>query len=330
VHRDLTHTSNSGSSVPASDTLLMVAAALLCIAAAWQIPWIQRRAGAAGLALLALGAILPLADPIRFALESEDQIAYLSQHPWFTGPLPGLGAAGLAAGGAYAAGLPVRSCLRGLGWAAAGIVLPVALAGLTAAGAPWLAPLDAHRYAWPILPQGCIALSAALAVALAAAEAWPRRRGWLLGGVGALVLLEGLTGAAAQGGLGATLPRAAGAIRQIEPDPVWPFRWLELVVDSDRYTAVTRGWGSAGDKPSTVPRWNDQGRLLRLLDDPVLRHFYFDVFRHPVVQVEAADSQIRLTMRELADALVDAPGPRLLYETDAHGRHRQYRVERLD
>lgn len=316
--------------MPASDTLLILVAALLCIAAAWQIPWIQRQAGAAGLALLALGAVLPVADPIRFALGSEDQIAYLSQHPWFTGPLPGLGAAGLAAGGAYAFGLPVQRCLRGLGWAGFGILLPIALAGLTPIGAPWLAPLDAQRYGWPILPQGCIALSAVLAAGLAGAEAWPRRRDWLLSGVGALVLLEGLTGAAAQWGLGATLPPAAGAIRRIEPDPLWPCRWLELAVDSDRYTAVTRGWGSGGDTPSAVPRWNDQARLLRLLDDPVLRHFYFDVFRHPVVHVQAADSQIRLSMRELADELVDAPGPRLLYETDGHGRHRQYRVERFD
>jgi hypothetical protein len=35
-------------------------------------------------------------------------------------------------------------------------------------------------------------------------------------------------------------------------------------------------------------------------------------------------------MRELGDALVGEPGPTLVYETDAHGRHRQYRVERLD
>ena len=316
--------------MPASDTLLILAAALLCIAAAWQIPWLQRSAGSAGLALLAVGALLPLLDPIRFALISEDQIAYFTQEPVFAGPLPGFGAAALAAAGGATLGVPARRCLRLAAWAAAGVLLPVALASLTPSGAPWLAPFFAHRYAWPILPQGCIPLLAALAAGLAFAELWPRRRAWVLGGAGVLALLEALGGVAGQLGLGAALPVPAGALRQIEPDTLWPGRWLDVVVEGDGYTAAARGWGSAGAAPRAVPRWNDQVRLLRLLEDPVLRRFYFEVFRHPVVEVEEADFQIRLSMRELADALVGAPGPTLRYETDAHGRHRQYRVERFD
>jgi hypothetical protein len=316
--------------VPASDSFLIVATALLGIAAAWNTPWLRRTAGVEGLLLLALGALLPLLDPLRFALIAEDQIAYLTQDPVFTGPLAGLAAAGLAAAGGTALGIPLRRCLRWWGWAAAGVLLPILLASLTPSGAPWLAPFLAHRFAWPILPKGCMVLLALLALGLAGWELWPRRRTGLLRGMGIAATLLALAGIAGQAGLGSALPVPAGALREIEPDPFWPGRWLDVVVESDRYTAVTRGLGSEGDVPSAVPRWNDQTRLLQLLEDPVLRRFYFEVFRHPVVAVEATDFQIRLSMRELGDALVGEPGPTLVYETDAHGRHRQYRVERLD
>jgi hypothetical protein len=326
--------------VPASDSFLNAAAALLCVGALWHVPWIRRHAGAGGLALGMVGALLPLLDPLRFAIVSEDQIAYLTQDPVFAGPLPGLAAIALASGAALVLGMRRRRCLRLAAWAAAGVLVPMVLNALTPEGTPWLAPFDAERTAWPVLPAGHGWLIAALGAGLAAAELWPRggkrlggkhvRGSWALvaaGGVVAVQLAIGIVGQVSLRSRGTT---TADTLHGLELDPFWPGRWLDIVADGDTYTAVTRGLGSAGDTPEVLPRWNDQGTLLRLLEDPVLRRFYYDVFRHPVATVSVSDSQIRLTMRELADTLVGAQGPTLLYETDAHGRLRRYQVERLD
>ena len=297
---------------------------------AWQVPWVRRRAGPAGLLVLMLGAVLPLLDPLRFSIVSEDQIAFLTQDPMFSGPLSGLALAALAAAIAFALGMPARRCLGWWGWAAAGILPPPLLASFTPGGAAWLAPYLAHRYSWPILPEDHIWLIGILGTALVIVELWPRRKRWVLGIAAGLVFLEAAIGLAGQLGLGTHIASTPNSTREIEPDGLWPGRWLEVVVSPERYVAVTRGLGSAGDQPSVTPRWNDQVRLLRLLEDPILRRFYFEVFRHPVATVETSDSKIRLTVRELADAIVGAKGATLVFETDAHGRHRQYLVERLD
>lgn len=316
--------------MPASDALLTATAALLLIALGWHAPWLGPRMRSSGLAFLALGAVLPLLDPLRFSLDSEDQIAFLTQEPLYSGPLPGLALVLLVTGAAILLGARAGRCVRWAGWTCGGLLLATGLMGLTPGGTPWLAPFTAHRFAWPILPQGHLWLIVLAAAALALVEAWPRRRGWLLAGAGALLLALLLAGAIGPLGLAGRLPLSAGASRDSEPDPIWPGRWLDIAVDGGSYLALTRGWGSAGDVPSRMPRWNDQPQLLSLLEDPVVRRMYFEAFRHPVARSEASGSQIRLTVRELADALVDAPGAALVLQTDAHGRHRHYQLQRLD
>jgi hypothetical protein len=316
--------------LPASDAFLNAAAALLCVALLWQVDWVQRRAGIPGLALLVVGCLTPLLDPLRFALNSQDQIAYLTQDPLFSGPLVTLAAITLASVGRFVLGASLLSCAMAWGWAAGGALVPIGLACLTPGGAPWLAPYSAHRYSWPVLPQDYVPVIVLPAIALAGGELWPRGKRWLVPAAAALIVLWAIPGMAGEEGFGSPAPVPPGAVRDIEPDAFWPGRWVDIVVEGSRYVAVSRGLGSDGDVPSVTPRWNDEVRLLPLLDDPVLRRFYFEVFRHPVVRVDATDSQIRLTVQELADALVGAPGPTLLYETDAHGRHQRYRVERLD
>ncbi len=316
--------------MPASEALLNAAAALLLIALGLHLPGLTRRVGRAGLAFAALGALAPLLDPLRFTLTAEDQIAFLTQDPFFAGPLPGAAGVVLAAGGALLLGAPWGRCRRWAGCALAGLLDSVGLQGLTAAGAPWLAPFSAHRFAWPVLPQDHLVLIAVAALALALLEIRPRLRNWVLAAAGTLLLALALTGVAGQFGLGMISPLPAGAQRSVEPDPVWPGRWLDIGVDSADYTAVTRGLGSAGDSPSRTPRWNDELQLLSLLEDPIVRRIYFEVFRHPVARIEVTGSQIQLSVRELADALVDARGATLLLQTDIYGRHRSYKVERLN
>jgi len=315
--------------VPASDALLNATAALLLIALSWHVPWLSRRSGHAGLAFAAMGALVPMLDPLRFAVTSEDQIAFLTQEPFFAGPLPGMAGILLAAGAALVLGIPAVRCLRWSGCALAGLVGSIGLGGLTSGGAPLLAPYGAHRFAWPLLPQGQVGLIALAALALALLELRPRLRIWVLAAAGTLLLALVLAGVAGQIGLGMGSPLPADARRYVEPDPLWPGRWLDIAVTGTEYTAVTRGLGSAGDSPSHVPRWNDEGRLLSLLEDAAVRRIYFEVFRHPVARIEPIGSQIQLSVRELADVLVGAPGATLLLQTDMYGRDRHYKVERL-
>lgn len=316
--------------MPASDALLNAAAALLLIALGWHMSGLARRLGRAGFSFLALGALVPLLDPLHFALTADDQIAFLTQNPLFAGPAPGVMGVLLAAAASLLLGAPLHRCARWAGCALAGLFGGVGLQALTPGGAPWLAPWSAHRFVWPVLPQDHLALIAVAGLALALLEVRPRLRTWVLAGAGTCLLALALIGVTGQLFLGMSSPLPAGAQRYLEPDPVWPGRWLEIAVDSGAYTAVTRGLGSAGDSPNLTPRWNDELQLLSLLEDPAVRRMYYEVFRHPVARVEVTGSQIELSVRELADALVDGRGATLLLQTDLHGRHRHYKVERLN
>jgi hypothetical protein len=300
------------------------------IALLWQAPWLTRRIGRAGLAFLALGAVIPLLDPLHFSLTSEDQIMFLNRDPVFAGPLPGFGLAALAAGAALLLGAKPGRTLRWAGLALAGLTGTVGCGGLTPDGAPWLAPFNAHRFAWPVLPAGHLWPIVVAVGALVLLELLPRRRIWVLAGAGVLIVGQGMTGVAGQLSLATSHPPARTAERYLEPDPLWPGRWLDIAVDGAGYSAVTRGLGSAGDTPNRTPRWNDEWLLLGLLEDPVVRRIYFEVFRHPVAHTEESGSQIRLSVRELADALVDAPGAAFLVRIDDQGRRRSYRLERMD
>lgn len=328
--------------VPASDALLSCSAALLLIAVTWYVPRIALAMQRPGFASFASGALLPLLDPLRFSLTSEDQIAFLTQDPVFAGPLPGLAAVGLAAGAAVLLGVSPRRCVPWVGWTAGGLLLAVMLSGLTSVGAPWLAPFSAHRYAFPLLPRGHFLLIAGTSGALALLELVPKvmkthrakrlLRRWVLGGLGTWIVLLAAPDAVAyadlmliEGDNGATgAPSYA-----MEPDPFWPVRWLDIMVTGNDYLTQRRGWGGPDDGLDQMPRWNDQVSLLRFLDDPVVRRIYFEAFRHPVARTEASGSKLRLTVRELADARLDAPGPMLRVEIDVQGRERLYEVDRL-
>ena len=70
---------------------------LLAIAAGLQWPALTRRIPRPAWGLAALGALIPLLDPVASYLAAEDQIGALTHAPLFAGPLPGFGLILLAA-----------------------------------------------------------------------------------------------------------------------------------------------------------------------------------------------------------------------------------------
>ncbi len=312
-----------------SVVLLTTAAALLLLALGLHAPALPL--GRGSIALLTLGSLLPVLDPLLFAIGTEDQIGLLDQPPVFAGPWAGL-ALIAAAAGAYAAvrrqTYPWRAALL----AAAGLLLNLGLMAFTPVGTPWLAPFAPMRWAWAVFPAGHPVLVIVLAIVLAALEAWPRQRGKLAWAAAAVLICYAAAGFAGRLWAVRMAARMAAPAEQVLVEPAnWaPWAWLVAVEEPQTYRVLAEHTGEASSAPVSIARWNDEPPLLVLLQDPLVRSFYYRVFRHPVARVDSQGAQLTLTLQELSDVSRGEAGATFTLSTDWAGRSRLYRVTRFD
>jgi len=314
------------------DLLLNAATALLLGCLAWQHEAVSRRFGRGGLLLYALGALLPFADPLLAYGSSLDRIELLSRPPLMQAPLLGLLGIAVLAVLAGVAVAPRRGLAVGLGLAA-GYGTHAALSALTPTGWPLLAPFRGGRIALPILPAGHLALLALLFVAVMLGEALPRRRGWLVPLAGSLAVAFALAGAVQFGVLSYRAENLStpGATTHVYPDGDWLLHWRILLEGPQRYalrrvTLLTEPL----PEPRVVPRWNDEPLFLKLLGDPVVNRYYFEVFQHPVVRLDVSGAHITLLMQEVRDQSPQVPGRTFYLESDLSGRNRFYQLQRFN
>ncbi len=200
-------------------------------------------------------------------------------------------------------------------------------------GWPLLAPFATTRVLLPILPVGHPPLLVLLAVALLVLWLVPRTRSRL---PSVAVVLSGvylLAGAVQYG----VVRYQAQALRQpraalhVYPDNAWLTRWQVVLESPERYTLWRhRVHEPSFGEPRSLPRWNDQALTLKLLGDTVVRRYYFNVFRHPVVRVDVSGQQLTLLMHELEDQLPLVPGRTFYLESDLTGRNRFYQLQRFN
>jgi hypothetical protein len=140
------------------------------------------------------------------------------------------------------------------------------------------------------------------------------------------------------------------------PANIWPTRWTVVVEQRDGYVAWLRDNGDArggevgggdtgnddggndargrGDTgaPSLTPtpRASQSSDLVSVLQDPIIRAFYFRLFRAPVINITAGNSQTTVVMREFADIEPPVPGRTLLIESDLSGRSRVYELKHFN
>jgi hypothetical protein len=315
-----------------SDILLNATVSLLLIGLLSHRPGLRRRLGRGGLALLAAGCLIPLGGALFAYLVSEDRIEFLSRLPLFFAPVQGLllivfvsGVAAFAVGGRNAGRIGLA-----LG---AGYLLTLALLALTPAGVPLLEPLSPQRFALAILPAGHPPLLVLLIAGLIALEAPPRGRGWVWWATTGLALLYLGFGAASAVAVriqaGRSLP--AGGALQVLPTGGWLTGWVAVRVGAEAYELERYGAGGQRLAPSVrLRRWNDQATLVKLLNDPVVRRFYFQVFHHPVAEIETSGAQMTLLLRELEDTNPPVPGRTFYLESDLRGGNRFYQLQRFD
>jgi hypothetical protein len=308
------------------------AGAVLIVLLARREPRLAARLGARDWRLLIAGALLPLGDYLGAALLAPDSIEFLIRSRWLHSVLDGglvIAAGGLL--GAFLIGW--RRALAGALVVALGWAFHLALDAVTEAGI-WIGPAGGSaRLDWPAFAAGHMPLVAALTLAWLAPRIWGGRAPFWRAGAWAITALY-FGGGALQ--FAVVFQRAAGLARpgeawDVTPADSWRAQWRLVLTDGGLYRVGELGpFGEPRDEPSPVPRWNDQPRLLGLLADPMVRRYYFQVFRHPVTQVDETSARITLMMREASDVDAGSPGATFTFETDLDGRDRLYRVERFD
>ncbi len=314
-----------------SEMLLNSAAGLLLVGLVWRHPaaraWLGRRTPA----LMAAGTLIPLLDLVVLLPLVVDRLELLSRPPLFRSPAV---AAALIAALAWLTSqwrdlAAARRVALGL---AGGYALHTAMALLTPAGVPLLAPWSAARVSLPVFPVGhpplLVLLGAALLVQGRVSRRFPWGRNLALGLTG-LYLVAG-TGQFAVVSLRAAGLGGEGAAVHVYPDGNWLLGW-QVVEERDasyrfrRHRVLDADFG-----PGVVQaRWNDQARFLTLLGDPVVTRFYYRVFRHPVARVDASGGQVTLLIQELEDLHPRVPGRTFSLERDLDGQNRLYQLLRF-
>lgn len=307
------------------------AAVLLVLWARREPAW-QARFGKREASLAIAGALLPLLDDLMAALFAPDWIEFLTRTRWMHSvPMGALSITAASLLAAFATGF--RRAASALLWIAAGWSGHLALDLLTPSGIELGVPEDPAPFDWPAFAAGHGALILLLAVALVAIHVkpawfrWTRLAAWsllgayLAGGVVQFAVVYGRAAALAQAGHGF----------DVVPDSIWRTRWrVVLTGGSQHEVGELSFWGGTLTEPSPLPRGNDEARLLTLLADPVVRRFYFRVFRNPVAQVDETPAQVSLTLREASDLDAGKPGAAFMFETGLDGRERVYHVERFN
>lgn len=314
------------------EALLHSAAAVLLLCLAFHHPTVKRRWGSQVFSLMLAGSLIPLLDYGIFYFQAHDRIDFLSQPPIFYGLFYGSVLIGAIATLAIFL-VNARAALRVAGALFAGYALHQCLALLTPEGVPLLEPFSAWRLRLPLFTGGHPLLLALLVLLLTLLEGFRRYSRYTLR-LAVVLLLVYFTAGAGQFGyisLQARSLAAPGSSVYVEPGNAWLTRWLVTVADSEVYQVRLHGVDMAEfDQPEILPRWNDESLMIRMLADPTVNHFYYQVFRHPVVRTEASGSQYTLIMHELVDQFSLVPGKTLYYESDAESGNRFYQLQRFD
>ena len=314
------------------EALLHTAVAVLLLCLAFHHPTLAQRMGQWGFGLMLAGSLIPLLDYVIFYFRAHDRIDFLTQLPVFYGLFNGLiliGAISL-----LTVFLADARAARGVAAAlSAGYLLHLSLALLTPEGAPLLAPFTAWRPRLPFFTGGHPLLLALLVLLLVLLEGFRRYSQYTLRAAAGLLVLYFLAGAGQFGYIAvqARSLAAPGSSVYVEPGNAWLTRWLVTVADDEVYQVRRHGVDLVEfGQPEILPRWNDESLMIRLLADRTVNHFYYQVFRHPVVRMEANDSKYTLIMQELLDQFPLVPGRTLYYESDSEGRNRFYQLQRFD
>jgi len=312
--------------------LLTATTAILAVLLAYNQPRVGRRLGRGGLLCVLAGTLTPLLDYPLLLMRSADRIEYLAQPRLFHGLF---GALLLLGGVAVLIAMlhGSRHALRSLGLALYGLALYDLLLALTPAGAPLLEPFSPYRVALPVFPAGHLLPLLILAAALVLnelARRWRRAVMWSAAGMLVAYVAAG-TGQYVflriQGAMLAPPERAVS----VAPDGAWLSRWIVVVRDDNTYRPYRYDLWEGDLRPAeSVARWNDEARMLRLLDDPIVYRFFHYRFDHPVARVDVSDSQLSLIVQELRDQSPPVPGRTLYFETDGERGERVYRLQRFD
>lgn len=314
------------------EALLHSAVAVLLSCVAFHFSSFSRRCGRWGFGLIAAGSLIPLLDYLIFYINARDRIDFLTQAPIFYGLFYGL----VLIGSIAALTVFLASVRRAVSVGAAltaGYLLHLLLALMTPEGVPLLEPFSAWRPRLPFFTGGHPVLLGLLVVILLLVEGFQRYSRYTLRlGAGLLVLyLAAGVGQFAYISWQARSLATAGSQVYVEPGNVWLTRWLVTVADEEVYQVRMHGVDKAEfGQPEILPRWNDESLMIRLLADRTVNHYYYQVFRHPVVRTEANGSQYTLIMQELLDQFPLVPGRTLYYESDTEGGNRFYQLQRFD
>jgi len=304
------------------------AASLLMLPLLFSAERMRRAADPWGGYWLAAGILLPLLDYLAPLATASDAIGVLTRVPVLHSLSMGaLVLAGLSLVAGMVAG-PSRA-LRLTAWAAGGFLLHLGLDGLTEAGF-WPGPaFQSPKWSLPAFARGHVLLVAVLASSLVLARTVPFRRNLVIR-TGAFLAGLYLVGGLSQYAVAFTQAARAADAEQRDLIPFGHFRagWL-LVSESGETLQVSDigPWGAARQTSGSMTRWNDEERFLEMISDPVVRRFYYEVFRHPVVRVEARASDAILVLREAADLHSGERGKLFTLSWAADGRERTYQVE---
>lgn len=312
-----------------SHMLLTAAVAAMLVLLAHHHAAVRRRLERGTIALLLAGTQLPLIDlPWRY-WHAADRIAFLASPPHFYAIYPaalligGLGLLSLWLRGVRAA----RRVVLALG---AGWLLHMLLVLFTPAGLFPLWPFGDWRVALPVFPLGYPLPALALVVLLVLTEVLRRRRRWVLAGAWGLLAAYalGVGGYAAITYLAARAAAPPQAHVLLLPANAWPSRWSVIVEQPGGYVTWRRDDGPALDADRTpMPRAGQSSDLAHVLQDPIIRAFYYRLFRAPVIHITAGNSQTTVVMREFADIDPPVPGRTLLIESSLSGRSRVYELK---
>lgn len=315
-----------------SQMLLTAAVAAMLVLLAHHHDAVRRRLHRSTVALLLLGTQIPLIDlPWRY-WHAADRIAFLASPPLLYALYPaallilGVGLLTLWMRGVR----PARRAMLALG---AGWLLHMLLVLFTPGGLLPLWPFGRWHVALPVFPADYPLPALVLALMLVLAELLRRRRRWVLTAAWGLLAAYGV-GVGAYAANTYRLARAdAGPAAHvlIMPANSWPSRWTVIVERRNGYVAWQRGNAEEDAAAQTpTPRASQSDDLASVLQDPIIRAFYYRLFRAPVINITAGNSQTTVVMREFADINPPVPGRTLLIESNLSGRSRVYELKHFD
>ncbi len=317
--------------------LLTAAVAAMLVLLAHHHAALRRRLSRGAVALVLAGTQVPLIDlPWRY-WHAADRIAFLASPSHFYAFYPAmLLIGGIALLSLWMRGVaPARRVALALG---TGWLLHMLLLLFTPVGLFPLWPFGDWRVALPVFPAGYPLPALALLLLLVLAELLQRQRRWLFaGGWGLLATyVLGMGGYATYTYALARADAAPEAHVLLLPANVWPTRGNVILEQRGGYVAWPPGDEDASDGDADeaaqmpMPRASQSNDLASVLQDPIIRAFYYRLFRAPVINITAGNSQTTVVMREFTDIDPPVPGRTLLIESSLDGRSRVYELKHFN